>query len=182
MWFHQVTSLDDVAVSVSVWSPFEGSELYEHAVKMFPLPIKSSWNHKQQTTALRLALESLIHSFEMDSMEAAEFVQWTLTSSRCVCFEPTISVILRTLCESLTHAQAESQRVCIAFTLPLTCTESARRNHSLIQELAVYSHCFHLAPFFVVDNLALVHKLAVRMNRSHLSNTWKHSRVLLRTD
>lgn len=71
LWWHSVTALDEVAVSVSVWSPFEGSELYDEAVKSAPLPVKTSWTGPRKAAALRLAIESLVGSLEMNGIDAA---------------------------------------------------------------------------------------------------------------
>jgi hypothetical protein len=71
MWWHSVTALDETAVSVSVWSPYEGSELYTKAVESTPLPIKSNWAVPRKTAALRLLIESLIRSLQMDGIDAA---------------------------------------------------------------------------------------------------------------
>lgn len=82
LWFHQVESLEDLGVSVSVWSPYIGSELYQEAVETTPLPIKESWSSAQKIAALRVLIESLVRSLDIDGIDAAEFVRWTLVDTR----------------------------------------------------------------------------------------------------
>ena len=47
MWFHHVTTLEE-SVSLSVWSPFAGSELYAKVLAEAPLPIKGSWEDEMK--------------------------------------------------------------------------------------------------------------------------------------
>eukprot|EP00041_Stephanoeca_diplocostata_P028357 m.801696 g.801696 ORF g.801696 m.801696 type:complete len:202 (-) comp23361_c1_seq3:168-773(-) len=83
LWFHQVTAVTD-SVSVSVWSPYAASELYSSAIENAPLPIKASWPSTKRVGALRLLLESLVTSLELNNgdVTAAEFIHWALLENR----------------------------------------------------------------------------------------------------
>lgn len=92
MWFHHVTSLEE-SVSLSVWSPFAGSELYAKVLAEAPLPIKGSWEDEMKVAGLRLLVDSLVKSLKVDGLtmspeqdslglEASAFIRWTLLDSR----------------------------------------------------------------------------------------------------
>ena len=54
MWFHHVTTLEE-SVSLSVWSPFAGSELYAKVLAEAPLPIKGSWEDEMKVAGTSTA-------------------------------------------------------------------------------------------------------------------------------
>ncbi|EDQ87336.1 uncharacterized protein MONBRDRAFT_33410 [Monosiga brevicollis MX1] len=80
LWIHHVTSLE-ASISVSVWTQNPAIETAAQAFEQLPLPIKRAWSRDQQLAALRLSLQSLIASLQLD-MTTAEFVDWTLLQNR----------------------------------------------------------------------------------------------------
>lgn len=87
MWFHHVTSLSE-SVSLSVWSPYEASEIYNKLLEEYPLPIKSSWEDEAKVAALRLLLDSIVQSLfpppsdDDQAVHVSDFVKFTLLDSR----------------------------------------------------------------------------------------------------
>lgn len=81
LWFHHVTALEQ-STSVSIWSPYAGSELDALALEA-QLPIRRTWTHAQRVAALRLFLVSVIERLEpLAGMTAAEFVFIALLDTR----------------------------------------------------------------------------------------------------
>lgn len=89
LWFHRVTTLDEDSISLSVWSPYLGSEKYADTVENASLPIRSKWAMNLKVAALRMLLESLVSSLKLpDEMNLAAFVHWTLVENRYLNVDP----------------------------------------------------------------------------------------------
>lgn len=59
-------------------------QLYSSATEDAPLPIKASWPLTKRVGALRLLIESLVTSLELNNgdVTAAEFIHWALLDNR----------------------------------------------------------------------------------------------------
>eukprot|EP00040_Diaphanoeca_grandis_P002122 m.20604 g.20604 ORF g.20604 m.20604 type:complete len:588 (-) comp13004_c0_seq1:46-1809(-) len=83
LWLHHVTTIES-SISMSVWTPFAGSDLYDKILKEQPLPIQLSWSHAWKVAALRMLIDSLVTSLDLEDMDAAQFIDWTLMQNRYI--------------------------------------------------------------------------------------------------